>query len=489
MKKINILLTIFLSMIFIGNVKAASAHISLSPSNKTILVGNTITIDVTVSSTSTLGGGSFTVSYDSNMLSLVSTDSPTGGARTVFYFNDTGHTQASYSYTFKALASGNTTVSIQNGAEAGDDKGNNLSVSTGSSSIKIMTQRELEATYSSNNNLESLSVEGYELTPAFDKDTLEYSVKLKPETEAIFINASKEDAYASVNGAGTVAVSEGSNTIKIDVVAENGNIKSYTINAIVEEYDPISVKVDGVAYTVVRSKKVQTFSNDLFKETKIKIGEYDVPAYYNEVTKKTVVALKDMDGKIGYFVYDNNKYTKFSELKLNSIDLMLLDTEKVPEGYTKDTVTINEIEYPAYRIDNSRFLLMYGVNLANNNEGFYVYDNYENTLQRYDSSVIDGYQDKMDRMTYIIYILSGAIGALIILLFISLYSRSSKPKKVKEVKPKDDFKQIDEVKTLVEAKKTEDVKDIETLMNSIDTTKEMNVIKEAKKEKKKTKKK
>ena len=487
MKRLSIIITMFLSMFVIGNVKAADARISISPGSKTILVGNTITVTVTTSSSTTLGGASYTVDYDSGMLSLTSTNSPSGGARTVSYFNETGHTSMSYTYTFKALSSGNTTISILN-AEAGDDKGNGLSVLTGTSSIHIMTQRELEATYSSNNNLSGLSIEGYELTPAFDKNTLEYSVKLKPETESVYINVSKEDSTASVNGAGNVTVSEGTNTIKIDVVAQNGNIKSYTINAVVEEYDPISVTVDGKAYTVVRSKKVQTFSNSLFTEGTVQIGEYQVPSYYNEVTKKTVVALKDMDGEISYFVYDNNKYTKFNELKLNSVDLMLLDAKDIPNGYTKDKVTINDIEYPAYRIDNSRFVLIYGVNLANNNEGFYVYDNYESTLQRYDSSVIDKYQEKQEQLMYIIYILIASNVLLIALLIASLYSKSKKKSKPnKEVKSEEIISNLEKPN---DTKDTKDVKQLEEIMDSVDPTKELKVLENMdKKTKKKTKKK
>lgn len=483
MKKINILI-ILLSTLFIGSVKAADARITISPDSKTILVGNTITVTVTTSSSTSLGGASYTVGYDTGMLSLVSTDSPTGGARTVAYFNDAGHTTMSYDYTFKAISSGYTTISILS-AEAGDDKGNSLSVSTGTSSIHIMTQKELEATYSSNNNLENLTIEGYELTPAFDKDTLEYSVKLKPETESIYIGVAKEDYTASVNGAGNVAVSDGSNVIKIDVVAQNGNIKSYTINAIVEEYDPINVTLDNEAYTVVRSKKVLTFNNNLFKETKVNISGHEVPAYFNELTKKTLVALKNKDGEIGYFVYDNNKYTKFNELKLNSIDLMLLEPTNIPEGYTKDTVKINDIEYPTYRINNSRFLLVYGVNLVNNNEGFYVYDNYENTLQRYDSSIIDELNNKIDRMTYIIYVLAGSTLVFVILLFISLYTRSSKINKAEETKEVKEVEEFKNMAPLEDSNKKDDIKQIEEIMDSVDNTKE---IKEIKNKKRKTKK-
>ena len=54
MKKINILITILLSTLFIGGVKAADARISISPDSKTILVGNTITVTVTTSSSTSV---------------------------------------------------------------------------------------------------------------------------------------------------------------------------------------------------------------------------------------------------------------------------------------------------------------------------------------------------------------------------------------------------------------------------------------------------
>ena len=207
MKKISIILTIFLSMFIVGNVKAASARINISPANKTILVGNTITVTVTVSSDEPIAGLLYTLYYDSSILSLQSTTASTGGARNLDAFlNDNTYT-ASYKYVFKAKQSGTSVLSI-NDPEVRNST-TTLNVSTGTAKIKVMTQRELEATYSSNNNLSGLSIEGYEIEPAFDKNTLEYSVKLKPETESININATKEDGTATINGAGTVSVSEG----------------------------------------------------------------------------------------------------------------------------------------------------------------------------------------------------------------------------------------------------------------------------------------
>ena len=60
MKKLNIILTVFLSIFIMGNVKAAKASISVTPTSKTILVGNSITVSVTIKSDTSLGAVSYT---------------------------------------------------------------------------------------------------------------------------------------------------------------------------------------------------------------------------------------------------------------------------------------------------------------------------------------------------------------------------------------------------------------------------------------------
>ena len=420
MKKIKIILTIFLSLFIMDNVHAASGRINISPTSKTILVGNTITVSVTTTSDTTLGAVSYTLDYDKSILSLVSTTSPTGGARTVGYFNTKGNNKLTYTYTFKALKSGTSTLSII-GAEAGDDNGVKLTINKGTASIKVITQKELEATYSSNNYLSGLSIEGYDLTPSFNKNTTSYAVSLKPETETIKVSASKEDYRSTINGIGEVHVSEGANTIKIDVVAQNGNIRSYTIVATVLEYDPINVNVDDTEYTVVRSKKVQTLINDLFEETKVIISGNEIPAYYNELTNTTLVALKDSEGNISYFIYENNTYKKFNELKLGLVDLMVKESS-IPKHYSKTTIIVNDIEYNAYKYkDTSRYALIYGTNLVNGNTSYYLYDNFESTLQRYDDGLVEYLDNKLSTNKKVIYALIGTSCGLFILLLVSIF--------------------------------------------------------------------
>lgn len=476
MKKIISILAVFISVFYIGNVKAASARLSISPSSKTYIAGNTFTVTVSVSSGDPISALSYTIQYNGSVIELIKTSASTGGARNLDVFMNNTTTSASYTYTFKAKASGTSTISVT-GLEVKDKDNGNMSVLAGTSTITVMTQAQVYASYSGNNYLSSLGVDGYELEPGFNKDTTEYSVKLKPETEKIVVNGSKEDGTASINGLGEIAVSDGMNQIKIDVVAQNGNVRTYIINAEVTEYDPINVKSDGVEYTVVRNKKAQTFNNSLFTETTINISENEVPAFFNETNNITVVALKNEAGEIGYFVYENGTFTKFNELKLGGVDLIVKSPVSLPKGYEKTNIVINDITYDVYKQkETSRFSLIYGTNIVNSNTGYYVYDNFENTLQRYDEELIKDLETKIEeskKYVKLTYILGGTSIGLLILLFISLLTKP-KTKKEKVVE-----------KSVEKKLEADDIKTIEEDINTKTTTKEET----NKEDKRKTKKK
>ena len=84
-----------------------------------------------------------------------------------------------------------------------------------------------------NNWLKSLSVDGYSLTPSFNvsKDQ-EYSIIVESTTESIIINASTVNSKATIDGVGTVKIETGTNKLKINVKAENGDIRTYILNVV-----------------------------------------------------------------------------------------------------------------------------------------------------------------------------------------------------------------------------------------------------------------
>ncbi|WP_051637213.1 dockerin type I domain-containing protein [Lachnospira multipara] len=85
---------------------------------------------------------------------------------------------------------------------------------------------------SANNKLRELSVSGCSLTPTFNKDTSSYSVIVDNSVSQIQINANAIDSGASVYGTGTYGLNVGENNFTVNVTAQNGNTRSYSIKII-----------------------------------------------------------------------------------------------------------------------------------------------------------------------------------------------------------------------------------------------------------------
>lgn len=82
---------------------------------------------------------------------------------------------------------------------------------------------------STNNNLSSLSVDIGNIS--FNKNTTSYNLTTKKSS--VNISATKEDTKASITGdIGSKSLSVGTNTFRINVVAENGSTKTYTITIV-----------------------------------------------------------------------------------------------------------------------------------------------------------------------------------------------------------------------------------------------------------------
>lgn len=113
---------------------------------------------------------------------------------------------------------------------------------------------------STNNYLDSLSVEGYKISPSFDKQTVNYDIG-KIETNTINIKATPEDEKATVNGMGTITLNNGENDIRIDVVSESGTTRTYHIKAIYNiEEEPIKEE-NTITNDIVENIETETKTN------------------------------------------------------------------------------------------------------------------------------------------------------------------------------------------------------------------------------------
>ncbi len=89
--------------------------------------------------------------------------------------------------------------------------------------------KKFDTLKSNNNYLSSLSVEGYELSPQFDKQTLEYTLNKKIKESVINIKAIADDSKATVIGTGNIKINKNQNKFRIDVTAESGTVRTYII--------------------------------------------------------------------------------------------------------------------------------------------------------------------------------------------------------------------------------------------------------------------
>ncbi len=81
-----------------------------------------------------------------------------------------------------------------------------------------------------NNLLSSLTVHGFNLTPAFNKYTENYSLVVPNSVSSITIGAKPILSSASVSGTGRVSLKVGDNIIKVVCTAQNGSKRTYTIH-------------------------------------------------------------------------------------------------------------------------------------------------------------------------------------------------------------------------------------------------------------------
>lgn len=420
-------------------VSAASGKISVSGPSQAV-VGNTVTYTVNLTSSVGIGSWEIDLEYNKSYLQLTSTNSEGGGTAMVGYASsDAGTKSVKYTYKFKVLKTGSVSVTVPSYDVYAADM-SRMSISASGRTTKLITQQQLEASYSKNNDLSSLSVEGFELTPAFNKDTLEYSVIIPEGTKQINIIAKASDGKSTVSGVGIQEVTEGANSFSIVVKAENGSEKTYTLKVEVKDEHPITVKVDNKNYTVVKLKE-NLPKADMYAEYTVKINDFDIPAYKNDNTKLVLVGLKDDDGKVSLFIYDEKakEYKPYYEIGINKNTIYPLPLKDELKGYTKGELDINGIKVNAYYVTkNSRFAIIYGINVETGEETYYEYDKTTQSLIKYNDEFIQTLNKKVDLYSYIILGFS-AIFIVMLIIIVALAKKGKKRKDKKKNNLDDDF--------------------------------------------------
>ena len=415
MKKKTFKALIIIVACFFFQLRVSAGDVSIVTNNRNPSVGSNVV--VTVKAPNVAGNFSVTSSNQSVL---------SGGSSNSWI-------EGSVTYTFVAKAAGTATITVKP-IDAADYDGNvfsavkSVTITVGNKTTS--TKKEL----SSDNTLSSLSIDGVNLEPAFNKNTTSYNVNLEAGVTKINVKATPNDKSAKVTGIGEIEVSEGNNNIEVVVTAENGSTKTYTITANVKEYDPINVKVENSKYTVVRNIKNVTAPNG-YEETKIKIKGEEVPAFKNKTTGYTLVLLKDDKGNQNFYIYKDKKYILYKEYTFNKIILYPMELKKVPKGYKKTKITFNDDKIIAYKKNKkSNYALIYGMNVETGKKHIYMYDKEEDTLQIYNDELNDVSDEKIEQYKMLIAGLSGLSVLLFLILIIVIMKNHKHNKEQKRIR-------------------------------------------------------
>ena len=399
MKKYLFLISLFLlmpSIVYANN----SATIDITSSKENVSVGDTITTTVTINSDTPIGYYSYTLDYNPNKLKLLSAssyivDSP----------NNNNTKKIKKDFKLKVIDKGTSKISVKSYAITSFSDENKINVKI--NPVTISTEG-LISTYSNNNYLSTLKIDNYKLNPTFNKKTLNYKLNLNSDIEKINIVAKAESDKSSVTGDGEISLLEGENKVEITVTSESGKEKIYTILITVKDENPIKVKINDKEYTLVKNISALEIPEG-YKAVKIKIDSKEVGALYSDITKYTLVGLKDENGNIRLYIYDeeNNTYTLYNEIVFNKISFLPLKTNETLEGYQTYNETINKVDLECYKLSsNSDYCIIYGMNINTGEKGWYSYNKKEESIQKYNDELFNVNNEKIKNSKILIYILS-----------------------------------------------------------------------------------
>ncbi len=120
---------------------------------------------------------------------------------------------------------------------------------------------------SPNMKLSSLSVQGFELTPNFDPDGLEYMLVVPPSVNSVTVDTIVMESSAVVSGIGVLPLTEDRHVFEIKVTAGNGSTRVYKLTVAKENSDSFGKVTFTNNYTVNNSIVIGIAPN-------MKIGDF-----------------------------------------------------------------------------------------------------------------------------------------------------------------------------------------------------------------------
>lgn len=396
---------------------AGTARVSIGSASGT--VGDIVSIDVSISASSGIGGATIYVSYDPSILALSGSSSNSGTAMVSFMDESTASSQ-SKTITFKIIGAGTSSLNVIGDSKVIDIDMQACSISKSSGSVTASAP----ASYSSDNTLSSLQISPGVLSPVFSPDVTTYTTSVGADCASLTVSAVPNDSKATVSVSGK-RMDPGFNTTTITVTAENGSKRTYTIkttketnsasnennqatgsdssngstdnnNDIPDVQDPNSeaiqepnITVDNAEYKIVSANDEHPLP-DGYTPTEYDYNGTKVSAGVGIDTGVTIVYLESTDGKgeSGYYVYDSVRktFSQFVEVSQPQFTYCILAIDEasmeLPEGYDVGRTVINGKEVDALLDRTGNYALFYGVS-STGETGWFRYNVNDGTIQGY----------------------------------------------------------------------------------------------------------
>lgn len=264
---------------------------------------------------------------------------------------------------------------------------------TGSYTIKVnVTAKQTETkpnkptkptqdTRSQNNELDTISVDGYELTKIENEKT--YILNVSNGVDKIVINATAKDEKATVTGAGEKNLEIGENSFEIVITSESG------------KKNIIIVKV---------TRKDVYYIEDLKDALNSSDSQIDIILNANKITKDIIDSIKNSNKIISFDKYDENKLLLYSWL-INSKKIKNSNEFNTNVNITENSDKIDKLtnyanglyisfEHKGDLPEGTKVKLFVGNKYKNGNLlNFYYYNEKDNKLEliKKDITVKDGY--------------------------------------------------------------------------------------------------
>lgn len=215
-----------------------------------------------------------------------------------------------------------------------------------------------ESRKSADNSLDKLSISDAELSPAFFYSTVKYTATVPYEVTEVDVTARTSNAKASIESiSGYENLVVGENTIKIVVVAENGNKATYTIKVTrLAEGESVGGNASGEGEASGENGEQAETSDGEENPGELKINLGDSYFVFAEAPQEVIPS-----------------YTSGVDLEIEGIGRIRAFQ------YLDGTVTSS--------LDEADFYLVYGVN-EDGEYGWYQYDQKNGIFQRYNARTI-----------------------------------------------------------------------------------------------------